>query len=128
MDETIKNRVEKQIIDSAKFTQDWMNGRDGLNYSDFEEKMAGDFTIVMVNGQLLDKNALESMMNSIKGKWRVKISVEDINLRKVAGVIIAIYTEIHKSENVDTRTLATSIFTSADLKWVSFHATTIKPN
>ncbi len=115
MKEEKKNKVSNIIVNNTKFTQDWMNGEDGLCYKDFSDSISDKFKMIMVNGQLLNKIELEKMMNHIKGKWNVKLSVEDIELTEVVGVIIATYIEIHKSENVDTKTRATSIFTSNDL-------------
>lgn len=121
-----KKQVEQLIVETTKFTQDWMSGKEDLEMSNFKDLMINKFIMVMSNGMMLDKNGSVNVMQSMRGKWNVQISVEDIQLTEIAGVIRANYTEIHLAENTQTQTKVTSVFTSEDLSWVSFQATTIQ--
>lgn len=121
-----KKQVEQLIVETTKFTQDWMSGKEDLEMSNFKDLMINKFIMVMSNGMMLDKNGSVNVIQSMRGKWNVQISVEDIQLTEIAGVIRANYTEIHQAENTQTQTKVTSVFTSEDLSWVSFQATTIQ--
>jgi len=126
MNNEIKKQVEQLIIKTTEFTQDWMSGKEDLDMSYFKDLMIDEFIMVMSNGMMLDKNGSVNVLQSMMGKWNVQISAENIQLKEIAGVIIANYTEVHLAENIQTQTKVTSVFTSEDLSWVSFQATTIQ--
>ena len=126
MDNSKEQQIKQRILSSTKFTEKWMNGEEVLNFEEFSTLMGENFRMIMVNGQMLDKKAIESLMKHMFGQWNVSIDIEEIKIREMEGLVIATYCELHKSDMVETRTRATSIFRSDNLKWVHFHVTTIK--
>ncbi len=111
------------------FFEDWFAGRPGRRIEEFGDAIDEAFTIVGPDG---GETPAAGIVDAVQGAFGTRtdttIRVEEVVARRVGGVYLCRYVEVHETPGNVTRRVSTAVMAPDDaapgqMRWLTVHET-----